>query len=320
MKCIYQMSLKFEFLLLFLILTILNISAQKQPETEIQRITTLDEIIIYNKLSTRKLLHILQKDTTFYQAFVNSRKLEYEGYHHIELIDNANISATYNAHTEQLYKNNCRFIKYLSKETTGKIINSSGKFNLTTPAVYANIFLYKDTICNEFHQSRFQSRSISKLKGIDKYKEQLRNLLFNPGAKIQGIPLMGEKLQIFDTSAFKYYNYSFEPTNYKGKSCYLFRIIAKNNLSSYQKGKIIIDEMNTWLDMNNFTILGRSYWVSYNALVYSFKIHMQIEMTEYKGFVVPASMVYNGTWKVIFKPRETVRFNNNFLNYKEPQP
>jgi len=65
--------------------------------------------------------------------------------------------------------------------------------------------------------------------GIEKHKEQLKMLFFDPGKKIPGIPFIGSKINIFDPEVAKNYDFSIDMTNYNGQECYLFTIKAKED-------------------------------------------------------------------------------------------
>ena len=51
--------------------------------------------------------------------------------------------------------------------------------------------------------SQALQRNVKSKKGIEKHKEQLKMLFFNPGKKIPGIPFIGDKIAIFDTDNAK---------------------------------------------------------------------------------------------------------------------
>jgi len=67
---------------------------------------------------------------------------------------------------------------------------------------------------------------------------------------------------------------------------------------------VIIDEMITWFNDQTYEVVARTYTLSYNAAVYDFKVSMEVEMTKYGEYLVPALIRYVGNWKAIFKKRE----------------
>ncbi|MCZ0211444.1 hypothetical protein OZK63_39475, partial [Streptomyces sp. UMAF16] len=58
------------------------------------------------------------------------------------------------------------------------------------------------------------------------------------------------------------------------------------------------------------------YILSYKAGVYDFDVSMEVEMTHYKNFLVPAVLRYKGNWDVIFKKRERAVFTATLFDFK----
>jgi hypothetical protein len=142
-------------------------------------------------------------------------------------------------------------------------------------------------------------------------------LFFNPGKKIQGIPLIGNKLDLYDEHANKFYNYRLDIVEYHGKLTYLFSIIPKEELSGLKKDNIVVDEMTTWFDMQTLEVMARNYSLSYKAGVYDFDVSMEIEMTKFNGLTVPSVLRYKGNWDVIFKKRERAIFTATLFDFKK---
>ncbi|MFX6759511.1 hypothetical protein ABTH30_21705, partial [Acinetobacter baumannii] len=84
------------------------------------------------------------------------------------------------------------------------------------PELYASLFFTKGTICGEDNIVKGRMRSLSDKKGMDKHKEQLKMLFFNPGKKIPGIPFIGDKLDLYDDRAHRLYDYRLDIVEFKG--------------------------------------------------------------------------------------------------------
>ena len=123
-------------------------------------------------------------------------------------------------------------------------------------------------------------------------------LFFDPGKKIPGIPLMGDKTAIFDKDNSDRYDFSLDYVDYNGQSCYLFTIKAKSGSG------VVIDNMTTWFNSKSMEIVARNYDLSYDAGVYDFNVHMEVQMTQFGNLMVPSTLRYVGTWDVAFKKRE----------------
>ena len=141
-------------------------------------------------------------------------------------------------------------------------------------------------------------RDVKSKKGIEKNKEQLKMLFFDPGKTIPGIPLMGDKTAIFDKDHADRYDFSLDYVDYNGQSCYLFTIKAKSGTG------VVIDNMTTWFNSKSMEIVARNYDLSYDAGVYDFNVHMEVQMTQFGNLTVPSTLRYIGTWDVAFKKRE----------------
>ena len=292
-----------------------NVIAQ---DTTFQKINNLQSINLHNNLQFTKILQILKLDSSFYNAFKNLHYVGYSCYNNIEMLNPSNkIIASLNSKATQIFKNNCRFIIKEEEKTTGDMYNQRNQFNYETAKLYAHIFLPKDTICNEKIKTHYESKKTKNITSIDKRKEQLKTLFFNPGAKIKGIPFLGDKLNVYDSNAREYYDYSLDQVQFNNKLCFEFKMEAKKNLTNFQRSKIIIDNITTWLNVQNFEIVGREYALSYNALFYDFNVQVYVEMTNYKNKLVPNLMRYKGNWKLLFNKREKANFTATLFNFKE---
>ena len=87
----------------------------------------------------------------------------------------------------------------LEEKTSGDIYDD-GELNYYTSELYASLFFSKGKVCNENNVVQGIERNVQGKKGIEKHKEQLKMLFFNPGKKIPGIPFIGSKIDIFDPS------------------------------------------------------------------------------------------------------------------------
>jgi hypothetical protein len=183
--------------------------------------------------------------------------------------------------------------------------------------MYASIMFAKTLTCGETNIIGNTTVSKKGYKGLEKHKQQLKMLFFNPGKKIDGIPLMGKKTALFDDALSAYYDNLIDFDFYKGAHCYKFSVIAKTNLTKAQRSHIVIDEMTTWFKQEDFTIMGRNYQLSYSAGIYDFTVDMQVEMSSYKNLTVPVLIRYVGNWDVAFKKRERGVFTATLFDFTD---
>ena len=79
--------------------------------------------------------------------------------------------------------------------------------------------------------------------------------------------------------------------------------------------KIVIDSMVTWFNTRTMEVMARNYDMSYNAGVYDFDIHMEVEMTKFGDYLVPKLLRYIGNWDVAFKKRERGLFTATLFDF-----
>ena len=279
---------------------------------------TLAEVVVRNNFDYRRLLNQIKEDTTFYKAFRNLRILGFTSFNDIKMLNRkGGVAASLYSKTRQNRSNGCRTMDVLEEKTTGDFYDRKGEFNYETPELYAGLFFTKGTICGEDNIVKGRTRNVSNKKGMEKHKEQLKMLFFNPGKKIPGIPLIGNKLDLYDDDAHKLYDYRLDLEEYKGQLCYVFSITPKENLGFLKNDRIVVDQMTTWFDQKTLEVLGRNYSLSYKALVYDFDVQMEVEMGEFEGLTVPKILRYKGNWDVAFKKRERAVFTATLFDFKK---
>ncbi|MBS1671047.1 MAG: hypothetical protein JST94_06295 [Bacteroidetes bacterium] len=279
---------------------------------------TLPTVLVRNNFDYKKVLHQIQEDTSFYKAFRNLRILNYTSYNDIKMLNkDASIKASLHSKIQQQRKNGCRTMQVLEEQTTGDFYDSKHNYNYLTAQLYASLFFTKGSICGETNIIKGANISTANTSGIDKHKEQLKMLFFNPGKKIPGIPFIGDKLDLYDEHAKKLYNYNLDIEDYNGIMCYVFSITPKDDLSSWKKNDVIVDAMVTKFDMQTMNVLYRNYSLSYKAGIYNFDVSMEVEMQHFDDLIVPKILRYKGNWDVIFKKTERALFTATLFNFKK---
>jgi hypothetical protein len=185
-----------------------------------------------------------------------------------------------------------------------------------TPSLYASLFFTKGEVCGETNVVAGKKRVITG-SGIDKAKEQLKMLFFNPGKKIPGIPFIGNKLDLYDEAAHELYDYKLDYVEYQGQLVYMFEVKPKEDLGLFARNDIVVDQMTTWFNPKNLEVLGRNYSLSYKAGVYDFNVAMEVEMTYFNGHLVPKTLRYKGNWDVAFKKREIGLFTATLFEFNK---
>jgi hypothetical protein len=307
--------LKKFFAIILLLQCTLSLLAQDKNDTTIkvnENYITLSEIVVNNKLDVPSFIERVKNDTTFYKAFRNLHIIGYTSLNDIRMLDKkGNTEASLKSKTKQIRTGNCRSMQVLQQSTTGDMYDAKGNFNYYTAQMYAGLFFTKDPVCGEDNIVKGSDFSTEGLSGMEKHKQQLKMLFFNPGKKIKGLPFISDKTEIFDGSMADKYDMSIDLRNFNNTRCYVFTIKVKDD----KKNGVVINEMTTWFNEKTFEIVARNYSLSYDAGVYDFDVNMEVQMTKVGNLLVPALLRYNGNWKAIFKKREHGVFTATLFDF-----
>ena len=310
-----------KYLLLLFTSTLLLLEAHAQEDSldneRLARMVNLSEVVVRSDLNVPMFMKRVKEDTTFYKAFRSLHMVGFTSLNDIRIQDKkGRFKASLQSKTVQHRSARCRSMEVIEERTTGDFYDGSGNYNYYTAQLYAGLFFTRDTICGENNIVKGIEFSTRSKKGLDKHKEQLKMLFFNPGKKIAGIPFIGDKIDIFDPERAAYYDFAIDITTYEGQSCYIFTIEAKDDLRAGKKDKIVIDNMVTWFNAKTMEIMARNYDLSYNAGVYDFDVHMEVELTKFGQYLLPKTLRYKGTWDVMFKKRERAMFTATLFDFK----
>lgn len=312
-------SRKFILTYAMLLLVSVKMFAQDTTINESGQNFTLSDAIVRNHFDYKEILKRIKEDTSFYKAFKTLRTIGYSSYNHIEMKDkNETVLATLNSKTKQTRKDNCRTMEVLEEQITGNLRNAAGEYNYVTPSLYASLFFTKGVVCGETNIVAGKKRVVQG-SSMEKAKEQLKILFFNPGKKIPGIPFIGNKLDLYDESAHELYDYKLDYVDYHGQLAYVFDVQPKQDLGFFAKDRVVVDQMITWFNPKTLEVLGRNYSLSYKAGVYDFNVQMEVEMTYFNGQLVPKILRYKGNWDIIFKKREKGLFTATLFDFKAAQ-
>jgi hypothetical protein len=270
----------------------------------LSRETVLSEVVIRSDLDVVGFLYRVKYDTSFYKAFRNLRVLQFSSINDIRMLNRKQkVIASLYSKTRQIRSNGCRSMEILEERTLGDIRKGS-EMNYYTAGLYASLFFTETPVCGENNIVAGMERKVKESRGIEKHKEQLKMLFFNPGKRIPGIPFIGDKIDIFDPEVASYYNFSIDMEEWNGQPCYVFSIKPRPDLSAGQRDRIVFDNITTWFHSETLEIVGRNYDLSYDTPFYDFKVNMEVKMQRFGELLVPQVLTYNGNWKVATKKRE----------------
>ena len=293
-----------------------TLPAQKPADTTVtigSKIITLSTVVLDNKLNVPAFIERVKNDSSFYKAFKNLRTVNFTAINDIRMNNKSGkLDASLNSHTKQIILNGCRTMQVLDETATGNYYTEAKEYNYYTAQMYASLFFTKGNICGEDNIVKGKEFSTEGKSGMEKHKEQLKMLFFNPGRKINGLPFLSNKTAIFEDEIADSYDMDIDWERYNNTNCYVFKQKVKDG----KKGSVVVDEMTTWFNDISFDVVARTYSLSYDAGVYDFKVNMEVQMTTFGNLTVPALIRYNGNWKAIFKKRERGIFTATLSDFK----
>ncbi len=287
------------FFLMFLFSS--NAFAQDSTVDVGQKLITLSTVVLDNKLNVPEFIEKVKNDSSFYKSFRNLHIIGFTAINDIRMVDKkGGLNASLFSHTKQVVKDGCRTMQTVDEVATGDMYTDAKEFNYYTANMYASLFFTKGTVCGEDNIVQGKAFSTEGKSGMEKHKEQLKMLFFNPGRRINGLPFMSNKTAIYDDGIADSYYMDIDWEHYNGIDCYVF----KQKVKEGREGTVVVDEMTTWFNDSTFEVVARNYSLSYDAGVYDFKVSMDVQMTKFGDLTIPSLIKYNGNWKAIFKKRE----------------
>lgn len=278
-----------------------------------KKVVTLTPVVANSHLNVPAFIQRIKDDSSFYKAFRNLRILGFSAINDIRMTDREGRNlATYFSKTKQVRSSNCRTMNRLMEEFTGDFFTDDLQYNYYTAQLYAGLFFTKDSVCGEDNIVQGRSFQTTGKSGMEKHKEQLKMLFFNPGKKIEGIPFISSKTAIYEDDMAEYYDFNIDMDAYNHSSCYVFHQQVKTGMEN----KVVVDEMTTWFDDKTFEVVARKYHLSYDAGVYDFDVNMEVQMTHAGPYLIPNLIRYTGNWKAIFKKRERGFFTATLFDFQ----
>lgn len=242
----------------------------------------------------------VQQDSSYYKAFKTLRIKSYTMYSDIEVYDSEREpKAKYNSVIKQQVQNNCRTMQVQSEKVHGDFYKKNKQYRYLTAEFYDRLFFTHDTVCGDDNIVNGQLAS-SDHNRIN----QLKQLVFNPGQEIRGVPGIGHKLGIFDERERDKYDFTLRYKPYNDTYCYVFRVVPKE---AFEK-QLVINNLETWFRASDYAIMSRTYALSFRTLIYDFDVDMHVKLKEVSGQLMPYEIDYQGDWHIFGKPREKAHF------------
>ncbi len=297
--------------LLVLMLICCTAQAQQKDSSIFNLPLKMDEVVVKavrGGWDVKGFISRVKTDTTFYKAFRSLRITSYTSINDIRVLnDKGGVKASLYSKTKQTAANGCRTMQVLEEKTTGDFYTRKREYKYYTAELYAYLFFTKGKECGE---TDIVAGSMKAGKGtIEKNKYRLKQLIFNPGSKVAGVPLMGDKAAIFEPDVAKMYDFKLLSEMHDGVECYVFKAIPKKEYAD----DVVYNELTTWFRKTDYAIVARDYSLSYKTLVYDFDVRMKVRTMLVNGKLLPQYIAYDGNWHVFSKKRERVRFTTTII-------
>ena len=179
----------------------------------------MDEAVVSAKeggWDVKGFIERVQNDTTFYKAFKTTRLKSYTATNDIKVLNKkGRAKASYYSNSKQIREGNCRSMEFADEKVKGKFYKRNGDYKYYTAELYDYLFFIKEKKCGE-NDIVAGSMRAENSSTIEQNKYKLKQLIFNPGSKIEGVPLMGNKAAIFNAKIAKMYNFKLTSEKYRG--------------------------------------------------------------------------------------------------------
>lgn len=277
---------------------------------------TLDEFVVsagLDNFSVADFVDQVMNDTTFYQAFLNLKYFPHEIKSAMVVFEkNEEERATIQRKAIQhLSDDDKMHVEITYENSNGKLKNRKGEWKYLTAEMYDDLFFptTPHPVSNRIDSKEQELVSGSKM---EKHKAQLKRMMFNPGAEIENVPFIGDKMAIFEDHMVPYYDYNIFMATWQGEQCIAFSCFAKEGMEK----ETVIQDLTTYFDIDSKEVLGREYRLAHNTLVFDFDIRMKVENKQQDGWLLPTKIWYSGYWNALFMKREIITFELQCTDYE----
>ncbi|MEO5572458.1 MAG: hypothetical protein ABIT08_12980 [Bacteroidia bacterium] len=285
----------------------------------VEKIIQLDSITVEatkRGFDVKDFIDWVQHDTTFYKAFKNLHYYPFKIRSEMTVYSKSKEEkGTMQRNAVQYVVNRKRWMVIEDEKVSGTIYKKKKEYNYYTVELLDHIFFRLDTVTasNSIHDKADAENTDSK---NGNYTEKLKTLMFNPGAEVGGVPLIGNKMAIFNEDMTKHYEYKILADTFNDSlPCYVFSCKAKQLDSIRTDGKAVIKNLETWFDKRTLNVVARKSTLAYRSIFFDFDVKMDVKLEEINGALVPVFINYNGFWDIPFRKPEIVEFKIWFSDF-----
>ncbi len=286
--------------------------AQTDADT-ITNVYQLGDLVIRGRaegLDLEGFMLQVKEDTSFLHAFLNMRYFPHAVKSGL-LVRNKGEKETATLYREgRLVRTGPNAeLRLDSTSESGKLRSGKGEMRYLTAELYEDLFWPKGQWRADNSIATYQQGQRGGGR-IEKYKDQLKKFMFNPGQEIANVPFIGDKLALFDPTMTPYYDFTISTSFRNGHTCWQFSAMAKDSLNGKRASEdaTVIKTMRTWFDQKSMQVIAREYRIAHRSLILDFDISILVDNTVVGGELVPTFVRYDGDWDIPFHKRELVRF------------
>lgn len=278
--------------------------AQQYDSVSVKNVQ-LDSFVVKSGFNMNSFIRRVQNDTTFYKAFKSMHLVPFSAVNSFTAYDKkGRVAASMHTNAQQrINAKRCRTTTFTNQTVTGDFYKKDKKtINYYTADLFYNLFYSDKPVCNQ-NDIVAGSMVLKDKSRMEKNKYELKQLIFNPGSKVEGVPFMGDKASIFDPGEVDKYDMKISQEMYDSEEVYVFNVTPKPEY----KNKVVYNELKTWFRRSDYSILARDYSLSFNTIFYDFDVHMKVRMKMMGGKLYPTLIDYNGNWYVPTQGRERMK-------------
>jgi hypothetical protein len=275
--------------------------------SQVVKEVVLDSVVIQavkRGFNVDDFIEMVKSDTSFARGFRNLRNMQHEVTGNMAIYNKKKkVQATRYKRALQVTRGKRKWIEIQEEKVTGKFYDRKENPETYTAELFDEIFFYKDTLAvlpPEISQTEVigsqNTGNIGKLK----------KLVFSPGTEIEGVPIVGKRMAIFDDDMVPYYDYSISVQPFTDSlSCYVFTCTARPGAGDYP----VVRSLHTWFDRKTFNIVYRDYTLKYSGLLFDFDVDMKVTMAYENETLYPSKIEYSGFWDVPMHKEERANFD-----------
>lgn len=289
-----------------------RMQAQTDGDT-ITNVYRLGDVVIHGRaegLDLEGFMQHVKNDTSFLHAFLNMR------YWPHTLESGLTVRNKGEKERATLYRKG-RLIRHGaqaelqvdSSAEGGRLRKRNGEMRYLTAELYADLFWPKGTWAADNSIAAYERGRGGKGR-IERYKEELKQFMFNPGQEIASVPFVGDKLALFEPGMAPLYDFTLVQDHRNGHPCWKFSAVAKDSLKGRRADDdaTVIKRMRTWFDQSTMQVIAREYRIAHASLILDFDISIQVDNTVVGDQLVPTYIRYDGDWDIPLHKREIVGF------------